>query len=54
MVKVILQQKHPTRAKIGLKKGGALTRIKLPSNGDATDFRVTEPQQEGPVRLVNE
>lgn len=36
------------------KKGEVLTRVKLPSNGDAPDFRVTEAQQEGPVRLVDE
>jgi hypothetical protein len=36
------------------KKGEVLTRVKLPSNGDAPDFRVAEAQQEGPVWLVDE
>lgn len=37
-----------------LKRGEALTGVKLPSNGDAPDFRVAEAQQEGPIWLVDE
>ena len=37
-----------------LEKGGALTGIKLPSDGDTANFRVAESQQEGPVGLVDE
>lgn len=31
-----------------------LTGVKLPSNGDAPDFRVAESQQKGPIWLVDE
>ena len=36
------------------KRGEALTRVKLPGDGDAPDLRVAEAQQEGPVWLVDE